>query len=176
MSMAMPPEYLDRMFGVVMEGSYKGNPETQLQVIMLAHPAVSGLTPSLVEANPDLLELAKKYVTLYKEFIRPWHRDARLYHHTPVIPGCEASGWCALENVAADRTRAVAGIFRLIQAREDTFQFRFRGLDPARRYRVTTEPGGLVCEVAGLDLQERGLGIRLDTALTSRLLLCEAVG
>ena len=175
MSMAMPPEYIDRMFGVVMEGSYKGNAETQLQVIMLAHPAVSGLTPSLLEGNPDLLALAKKYVTLYKDFIRPWHRDARLYHHTPVIPGNEASGWCALENVAADRTRAMAGIFRLVQAREDTFLFRFRGLDPARRYRVTTQPGGLVCEVAGLDLQERGLCIRLDTPLTSRLLLCEAV-
>ena len=175
MSMAMPPEYIDRMFGVVMEGSYKGNPETQLQVTLLAHPAVSGLTPSLIEANPDLLALAKKYVTLYKEFIRPWHRDARLYHHTPVIPGVEASGWCALENVSADRTRAMAGIFRLIHAREDVFQFRFRGLDPARRYRVTTEPGGLVCDVSGLDLQERGLVIRLDTPLTSRLLLCESV-
>ncbi len=175
MSLAMPPEYLNRLFGVCMEGSYKGNPETQLQAIVLAHPTFSGITPSLPEANPDLVALVKKYVSLYKDFIRPWHREARLYHHTPVIPGIEASGWCALENVAADHTRAVAGIFRLIHAREDAYPFRFRGLDPARRYRVTTEPGGLVCEMSGVDLQERGLSIRLDTPLTSRLLLCEAV-
>jgi alpha-galactosidase len=175
MSLAMPAEYLDRMFGVCMFGSYKGNPETQLQAIVLAHPTISGLTPSLLEGNPDLLALAKKYVALYKDFIRPWHRDARLYHHTPVIPGIEASGWCALENVSADRTRAVAGVFRLINAREDTFPFRFRGLDPARRYQVTTEPGSVVCEVAGFDLQERGLCIHLDTPLTSRLMLCEAI-
>lgn len=175
MSLAIPAEYLDRLFGVCMNGSYKGNPETQLHLIILAHPTISGLTPSLVEANPDLLALAKKYVALYKDFIRPWQREARLYHHTPVIPGIEASGWCVLENVAADRTRAVAGIFRLINARADEFQFRFRGLDPARRYRVTTEPGGLVCEVSGLDLREQGLGVRLDTPLTSRLLICEAI-
>lgn len=173
MSMAMPPEYLNRLFGVCMMGSYKGNPETQLHAIVLAHPTISGITPNLLEANPNLLGLVKKYVSLYKDFIRPWHRDARLYHHTPVIPGVEASGWCALENVSADRTRAAAGVFRLIHAHEDAFQFRFRGLDPARRYRVTTEPGGLACEADGLRLQEEGLSVRLDTPLTSRLLLCE---
>ena len=175
MSMAMPAEYLDRLFGVAMEGSYKGNPETQLHAIVLAHPTISGITPNLAEANPELLALVKKYVALYKDFIRPWHRDARLYHHTPVIPGIEASGWCALENVAADRTRAVAGVFRLVNATEDVYPFRFRGLDPARSYRVTTEPGGLVCERAGIELQEQGLNVRLDTPLTSRLLICEAL-
>ncbi len=175
MSMAMPAEYLDRVFGACMEGSYKGNPETQLQAIVLGHPTISGITPSLAEANPDLLALAAKYVALYKGFIRPWHRDARLYHHTPVIAGVEASGWCVLENVAADRSRAIAGVFRLANAREDTFQLCFRGLDLRRRYRVTAEPGCMTSEVAGLDLQQRGLSVRLDTPLTSRLFLCEAV-
>jgi len=175
MSLAMPTEYLNRLFGVCMEGSYKGNPEMQLQTLIFSHPTISGITPTLIEANPDLLALVKKYVALYKDFVRPWHREARLYHHTPSIPGIEASGWCVLENVAADRSRAVAGIFRLIHAREDVYQFRFRGLDPSRRYRVTTEPGGLVSEVSGFDLQERGLCIRLDTPLTSRLLICEAL-
>ncbi len=175
MSMAMPPEYLNRLFGVAMEGSYKGNPETQLQAIVFGHPAISGITPSLAEANPDLLALVRKYVALYKEFIRPWHRDARLYHHTPVIAGVEASGWCVLENVAADRSRALAGVFRLLNAPGAEYLLRFRGLDPARRYRVTTEPGGLTCEVDGHELRQRGLNVRLDTALTSQLLRVEAV-
>ena len=83
MSMALPAEYLNRLFGVCMQGSYRGNPEAQLHAIMFGHPAISGITPSLAEANPDLLALTKKYVYLYKSFIRPWHRDARLYHHTP---------------------------------------------------------------------------------------------
>lgn len=175
MSMAMPPEYLNRMFGVAMEGSYKGNLETQLQLTVMGHPAISGITPSLAEANPEVLAMTKKYMALYKEFIRPWHRNARMYHHTPVIPGSEASGWCAMENVSADRSCAVACVFRLINSKENEFQFRFRGLDSARRYSVTTEPGGLVCELSGIELQERGFCVRLDTPLTSKLITCSAV-
>jgi len=172
--MALPPDFIDRMFGVCMNGSYRGNPETQLQAIVLAHPAISGLTPRLSEANPQLMELAKKYVRIYKDFIRPFHRKALVYHHTPVIPGPDASGWCVLEYVAADRSRAVAGVFRLVNAATDEYVLRFRGLDSVRRYRITTEPGGCVAVVEGRVLIEQGVTIRLDTPLTSRLLMCEA--
>ena len=176
MSLALPPEFLDRLFGIAMNGSTRGHPETQLQVIVLAHPAISGLTPSLAEANPELLRLAKKYVGIYKDFIRPFHRESLVYHHTPVIGGGDASGWCALEYIAPDRSRAVAGVFRLVNAEESTYVLRFRGLDPSRRYLVTTEPGGLVAEIDGFALSQQGVSLRLDTPLTSRLLLCEAVG
>jgi len=174
MSMALPPEMVNRLFGVAMNGSYRGNAETQLQVIVLAHPTVSGLTPSLAEANPELLRLTKKYLGIYRDFIRPFHREARVYHHTPVLPGADGAGWCAIENAAADRSRVVAGVFRLVNAREDTFQLRLRGVDPGRRYRVTIEPGGMVALSDGLTLSQQGLTIRLDTPLTSRLLLCQA--
>lgn len=174
-SIALPPEYLDRMFGVCMNGSYRGNPEAQLHLLMLCHPTLSGITPSLTEANPALLALVKKYVRLYKDFIRPFHRDARIYHHTPVIPGADASGWCAIENVASDRSRAVAGVFRLVNATEDEYRLHFRGLDPAKRYRVTTEPGGLVATADGFTLQQQGMTIRLDTPLTSNLIRCDAI-
>jgi hypothetical protein len=65
-------------------------------------------------------------------------------------------------------------VFRLVNAAEDEFRLRFRGVDPGRRYRVTCEPGGWDSCVAGLDLSQQGLGVRLDTALTSRLFLLEA--
>ena len=73
-----------------------------------------------------------------------------------------------------DRGRAVAGVFRLINATEDEHLLRWRGLDPSRRYRVTVEPGGLAHIADGATLMERGMTIRLDTALTSRLILCQA--
>lgn len=176
MSIALPPEYLDRLFGVCMQGSYRGNPETQLHLILLAHPTVSGLTPSLAEANPALLAMVKKYLGIYKAFIRPFHRDSLVYHHTPVIPGADGSGWCAMEHVAANRMRAVAGVFRLANAEADSYVLHFRGLDPARKYRVTTEPGNLVTTADGSAMREQGMTIMLDTPLTSRLLICEAVG
>ena len=158
-----------------MAGSYRGNLETQFHVILLAHPAVSGLMPTLEESNPEVLSLSKKYVDIYKKFIRPFVREGRVYHHSPVIPGSDASGWCALEYVADDRSRAVAGVFRLVNAESDMYALRFRGLDPSRSYKVTSEPGGMNSKYNGAVLMEQGLGIRLDTPLTSRLLLCEAV-
>ncbi len=173
MSMALPPERIDRLFGVTMNGSYRGNPETQLHAILLAHPAVSGLTPSLNEANPELLWLAKKYLAIYRDFIRPFHLEARVYHHTPVLPGADGSGWCAIENAAPDRSRVVAAVFRLVNATQDEFCLRLRGVDPGRRYRVTIEPEGAVMCVEGWVLAQQGLTLRLDTPLTSRLLLCE---
>lgn len=174
MSMALPPEMLDRLFGVCMNGSYRGNPETQLHVIILCHPTISGLTPSLTEANPELLRLTKKYLGIYRDFIRPFHREARVYHHTPVLPGADGNGWCAIENAAADRSRVIAGVFRLVNAIQDEYCLRLRGVNPGRRYRVTTEPDGTVRTLDGHSLAEQGLTIRLDTPLTSRLLLCEA--
>ena len=162
------------LFGVAMNGSSRGNPETQLQAILLAHPTVSGLTPTLAEANPELLRLVRKYLDIYKAFIRPFHREARVYHHTPVLPGADGAGWCVLEYASADRRRAVAGVFRLVNADADEYRLRLRGVDPARRYRITIEPGGLTTAADGLALLQQGLTVRLDTPLSSRLLLCEA--
>ena len=67
----------------------------------------------------------------------------------------------------------MAGVFRLVNAVEDEYCLRLRGVDPGRRYRVTTEPDGTVMRVEGWVLAQQGLTIRLDTLLTSRLLLCE---
>jgi alpha-galactosidase len=174
MSIALPPEYIDRLYGVAMEGAYRGSAETQLQVAVLAHPTLSGITPSLAAANPALLALVKKYVAIYKDFIRPFHRESRVYHHTPEIPGTDGRGWCALEYVSADRRRAVAGVFRLAVAESDTYRLCFRGLDPALAYRVTMEPGSTTWTAAGRELIGQGIEIRLDAAMTSRLLLLSA--
>lgn len=175
MTMAFPPEYLNRTFGVTMQGSYRGNVETQLQVLILGHPAISGLAPELAAANPELMEVTKKYLGIYKEFLRPFHRTARVYHHTPVIPGPDASGWCALEYVAEDKKRAVAAVFRLVNAPGDEYELRLRGLDSNVRYQVTFQPGGAMAEITGFSLQQVGIRLRLDTPLTSTLLLIEAI-
>jgi alpha-galactosidase len=148
--------------------------DTQMHVILLGHPALSGLTPSLAEANPALMDCVKKYIGIYKEFIRPFHRQARVFHHTPVIPGGDGRGWCAVELAAADRKKAVAAVFRLINAAGDSYHLKFRGLNPAFAYRLRFEPGGDSAEAKGLKLQDEGIEVRLDNALTSRLVLLTA--
>jgi len=171
MSIALPPEYIDRMYGVAGEGSYRGSAETQMHAAILAHPTFSGLTPSLAEANPALIALVRKYVAIYKDFLRPFHRQSLVYHHTPEIPGADGRGWCALEYVSPDRGRAAVGVFRLVNAESETYRLRFRGLAPDKSYTLVSEPGSVAWTAPGSLLIDEGLEIRLDTAMTSRLLL-----
>jgi alpha-galactosidase len=175
MSMALPPEYINRLFGAAMGGSYRGSIDAQMHVIILGHPTVSGLTPSLAEANPELMETVKKYLGLYKNFIRPFHREARVYHHTPVIEGSDGTGWCALEYVSDDRQKAVAAVFRLVNSEDGVYRLKFKGLDPAIDYEMTFEPGGDTTAVGGIELMQTGIEISLDSALTSRLILLSAL-
>jgi alpha-galactosidase len=174
MSMALPPEFINRTFGQVMQGSDQGNIETQLHVAVLGHMAISGLSPRPEDLNPAAADIVKKYVDIYKTFIRPFHREARVYHHTPVIAGSDASGWCALEYVSPARDRAAAAVFRLVNAGGESYRLRFRGLDPARQYRLMIHPGGAACRRAGLELMQQGYEARLETPLSSVLLLLEA--
>jgi len=174
MSMALPPEYVNRWFGMGMNGCDRGNMDTQMHVIILGHPTLSGITPALAEANPALMECVKKYVGIYKGFIRPFHRQAKVYHHTPAIPGGDGRGWCALEYVSRDQRRAVAAVFRLVNAEGSIYRLKFRGLNPTLNYRLRFEPGGLFAEEKGFKLQQKGLDVRLDNALTSQLILLTA--
>jgi alpha-galactosidase len=174
MSIALPPERINRTAGAIMHGGYQGNLESQLHVAILAHPAISGLAPRRGMINADVLRQVKKYLELYKSFIRPFHREAQVYHHSPAIGGSDGSGWCALEYVAPDRRRALAAVFRLVNAREDAFPLRFRGLDPALRYRLTIHPGGMHTVCRAWSLLQEGWRVRLDTPLTSTLIQLEA--
>ena len=173
MTMSLPPEYVSRMVGAGLSGDI-GSMDTLMHVAVLGHLGLTGLTPSIEGANPDLMKLVKKYVNIYKEFIRPFHREALVYHHTLVISGYEGEGWCALEYVSPDRKRAVAGVFRLIEAIEDSYILRFRGLNPSLDYSIRIEPGGVAIEAGGYELMQDGIEFRLDSPLTSRLCLIAA--
>ncbi|RKP58284.1 hypothetical protein D7Z26_01955 [Cohnella endophytica] len=167
MSMALPPEYINRSYSPGMDG----NLDTQMHVIMMGHPMLCGVTPSLASANPAIMACAKKYIGIYKDFIRTFHRAAKVYHHTPVIPGADGSGWAALEYVSEDRKKAVATVFRLVNADEDRYTMKFKGLDKGANYRVRIEPEGSEFVVGGYVLSREGLTIELDTALTSQMIL-----
>ncbi len=174
MTLALPPEFVDRLFGVCMQGSHQGDPDMQLQTIILGHPTLSGLTPTIGQANPALMAKVRKYVGIYKDFIRPLQPCCRVYHHTPDLAGVNGSGWCAVEYVSDDRLRAVAAAFRLTEA-ADEYRLVFRGLDPSRRYNLRLEPEGFSAAAQGLDLMQSGWRIRRDTPLTSQMILAEAM-
>ena len=175
-SLFLPPERLSRMAGVGQSAPLHGDLDTQLRVPLFGHYAISGVTPARDLWNPRQRERVIHAIKLYKDFIRPWLPACRVYHHTPELAGRgEPHGWCVLEYVAADRSRGMAGVFRLAGDAEPTWRFAARGLDRGARYRVTWDNSGEAAELPGWRIVGDGIEVRSERPLTSELLLFERV-
>ena len=122
-----------------------------------------------------MLRRAKRWIELYRGFVRPFMNTGRIYHHTPEVNGFDPHGWGVLELASRDRSRAICGLFQLAAPTRPEYLLRLRGLDASRRYRVTWDNSGQVCEVDGFVLMQQGIVVRLEGALTSELLLFDEI-
>ncbi|MDQ3700826.1 MAG: alpha-galactosidase, partial [Chloroflexota bacterium] len=174
MTMALPPERIDRLFGMGQDGHRYADLDFQARLCILVHPTLGYLNHVPSPANPVQVARVRHHVDLYKEFIRPFHAHSRVYHHTPTASGRDPGGWGALELAAPDGSRAVGGVFRLAGPADETYVFRPRGLDVGQPYRLTFDNSGRSCTVDGYALATQGVPLRLGSALTSELLLFEA--
>ncbi|MDE0078023.1 MAG: alpha-galactosidase [Caldilineaceae bacterium] len=175
MSMALPPERVDRLAGMGQSGQRTAELDFQFRLQLFVHPSLNWFHLKDAAPNPVQQARIRNAVRIYKEFVRPIHATSRIYHHTPVVKGFEPRGWGVLELASRDRTRAIAGLFRLGDPAAPEYLLRLRGIDPGRRYRVTFDNRSESCEVDGIALTRSGITSRLETALTSELLLVEAV-
>jgi alpha-galactosidase len=175
MTWILPPELLLRTFGTeVGDHATDGDINLQLRTVMLSRPIFRGISPSLEDFNPLLHDRISASIDLFKKTVRPIMVGSRVYHHTPLTPVMESSPWMVLEYATPDSRRAVAGIFRTSQDGDPTYVFRPRGLDIGRRYKVTWGNRGQSAEISGERLAREGIAVRLDTNLTSELLLFES--
>lgn len=173
MSMALPPEYVDRNFGSGQNSHTRADLDFQCRSCMFGHLTVCGVHPLGATPNPEHLRRIKHHLEVYKNAIRPWQRTSRIYHHTPVFEGHDPRGWGVLELVSEDRARAVVGLFRLRGPAEREVLLRLRGLDEGRTYRVRFDNSGHTATVSGWELMRQGMTVALDHALTSELLIVE---
>ena len=170
MTMALPPEYVDRI------ACYnQADFDFQTRLLFFARPTFWYLNPLGAKPNPLLFNAIKRVSELYKNFVYPMLPTARIYHHTPVVPGPEPQGWGVLELASSDRRRGLVGLFQLAAPTEPEYLLRVRGLDASRRYRVTWDNTGQVSEVDGFVLMKQGITVRLESAISSELLLFEAI-
>lgn len=174
MTMALPPEYVDRLVGG-QSGHTTSELDFQLRLLLFVRPTLGFLCPPDGSWNPILLARVKHMVSLYKDFVRPFMSTGRIYHHTPTFDGPEPQGWGVLELTSDDRSRGICGLFQLSAPGESEYVLRLRGLDVSKRYRVTFDNTGQSCDMAGGTLMTQGITIRLAGALTSELLLLEAI-
>jgi hypothetical protein len=147
----------------------------QARLLLFIHPTVAFLNPVPSRPNPIQVERVRHMIELYKGFARPYLRDGRIYHHTPVFSGPEPRGWGVLELASRDRLRGMAGLFQLSSPSQPEYVLRPRGLDTGRRYRVTFDNEGSTAEVDGFTLAKQGIVVRVEAPLSSELLLFEAV-
>jgi alpha-galactosidase len=174
MTMALPPESVDRLLGG-QSGQTAGDFDFQSRLLLFMEPKFGFLYPLGAPPNPVFLERAKHWVDLYKHFVRPFVSTSRIYHHTPEVSGVDPHGWGVLELASEDRSKDICGVFQLSAPTETHYLLRPRGLDIAKRYRVTFDNLGETTAIDGYTLIEQGITIRLEGALTSELLLFEAL-
>jgi alpha-galactosidase len=170
-TLALPPELCESVVGGISEGV--SDVAFLVHSCLFGHFNVSGVTPTVAEANQAALSKWQRGIQLYKDFCRPVLDSCRLYHHTPIQRQTEAGDWVVLECASEDRNRVYAGVFRLMAAAEDAYQLIPRGVDPSKRYRVTYDSTGLSREVGGGDLIDNGLRVAVPSPLRSELLLFE---
>jgi alpha-galactosidase len=176
MTMLLPPEIVSRTYGTQTDEqrSY-GDIDTQLRVAILAHPTSIGIAPSMADLNPPNLARVRNAFDIYKNFLRPYYAESRVFHHTPVLPFEEYGDWAALEYAARDGSRSTAGVFRLSAAGSNEYCFKPRGLKVSRRYRVRFDNSGESVVLGGFELAQRGVVVRLENGLRSELLLFDEV-
>jgi alpha-galactosidase len=173
MTMALPPEYVDRLIGG-QDGQSAAEFDFQARLLLFLQPKFGFLYPMGSQPNPVFMRRIKRWVDLYKNFVRPFIDTSRIYHHTPEVAGTDPHGWGVLELASEDRARAICALFQLCAPIQPEYELRLRGLDVARRYRVTFDNSGQSSLVDGFTLMEQGITVRLEGALTSELLVLEA--
>jgi alpha-galactosidase len=182
LSMSLPPETF--VIGLGADGGVaRGHPmnmETNLRTIFsLSTPWIfAGMTaPSLGEMAPESLEGFRRYVKIYREFIRPKLPECLVYHHAPVssTSGVGDSPWFAMEFGSPDREKGWATIVRMGPSESDEYRFKPRGLRRGGEYEVTFDSTRETARVDGLRLTQDGISLRLEEVCSSELLLFEKV-
>lgn len=170
MTMVLPPECVDRLVSG-MYGHTRASLDFQVRETLFGRPTTNTYNAAGSESNPGQIEFVRHSYKIYKEFIRPYLTDGRIYHHTPECWGTQPKGTGILERASSDGTRGVIGVFRLADAAEERTLVFPRGLDLSRTYDVTFDNTRTTVRLSGLEMVRDGVPVRLSGALTSELIL-----
>lgn len=180
MTMFIPPEaicyYHNHVnWGSRMQAHQAADADTHLRVGLFALPIFVGFGAQGADRDTEFFRKTKRYIDLHKGFCRAvLAGHPAVYHHTPDIGVFAPAPWCVLEYAARDRSRGYAGLFKLAAGHSE-LRFRPRGVDASAMYKVTLDNRNQVMRISGQDLLLDGLLVELDAALTSELIMYEAL-
>ena len=173
-TLALPPEICTRTFGTILRDT--SDLELALRVPLFGQYCISGLKEEWLDSSNSECQMIERHIDIYKNFLRPFVRDCRVFHHTPVLVGQNRSSWCVLEYAARDATRALAGVFKLDDSCSGEYHFVPKGLDPACDYRVKLDSAQQEMVLPAEQFLAKGIKVKLTATGHSELLLFEKTG
>ena len=174
MTMALPPERVDRLFAGMGCHSF-GSFDAHMRNVMLGHMSLNVVAPMTTTPNPVQMEFIKHSVQLYKDFIRPILPTCKVYHHTLEVYKTAEEGSMVLEIASPDGAKGAMTVFTLSGTNDKTISVNPRGLDAGRTYRVGMDNTGETFTVSGRELQTHGLVVSIPTSMASELITFEAI-
>lgn len=172
MTMALPPERVDRLFAGMGCHSF-GSFDLQMRNTMLTHMSLNVVAPAAAEMNPLQLEFIKHSTDIYKSFIRPMLPTSRVCHHTPDSFNALEKGFTALEIYSPDKSKGAAAVFSLPLNNRKNITVKLKGVSAAKRYKVTLDNDRVSFVISGAELYFHGINIRINSPLSSELVLFE---
>ena len=174
-TLALPPEKVDRLFAGM--GCHdQGSLDLHMRNCMLGHMSLNTVTPFGSENNPIQMEFVKHSVDIYKNFIRDFLPESKIYHHTPDTVETHKNGFSCLEIASEDKSKGAITAFTLVKPETDVFTIYPKGIDTGKTYIVTLDNNNETFEVSGRQLRSHGISIRIPTALSSELILYKEKG
>jgi alpha-galactosidase len=175
LTLFVPPECICYYHNHISHAHQVADLDTHLRVTLFALPIFVGFGAQDADRSTEYFQTTRRYIELNKTFCRPIMAGTPVvHHHTPFIGIYGEAPRCVLEYAHPDRSRAYIGVFQLAGG-ETEHVVRPRGLDPSRAYEVRTDSNGQEFEASGRELERDGVRVRLDRALTSELILFDAV-
>ncbi len=174
MTMALPPERVDRLFagmGCHSSGSF----DLQMRNTMLTHMSLNVVAPAAAGINPLQLEFIRHSTDIYKNFIRPMLPESRVCHHTPDSSDALEKGFTALEIYSPDKTKGAAVIYSLPGCKTNGIVIKLKGVSDGKNYKVTLDNDRASFVISGAQLHSCGIDVKLNSPLSSELILFEAV-
>ena len=171
MTLALPPERVDRLFAGM--GCHEhGSLDFHMRNTMLTHMTLNVIAPAGAQINGVQADFVRHSVGIYKNFIKGFLPEAKIYHHTPEAAHKPEDG-CILEIASPDCRKGAIGIFSLSDKKTD-FTVVPKGINAGMNYKITLDNSGAEFTVSGYELMTNGVKIKIPSALSSELILFKA--
>lgn len=173
MTMALPPERVDRLFAGM--GCHEfGSLDLQMRNTMLTHMSLNVIAPAAAQQNSIQADFVRHSVDIYKNFIRKFLPESKIYHHTPETALLK-DDFSVLEISSSDSTKGAIGVFSLTNAKSQSISVIPKGINAGMTYKITLDNSGASFTLSGYELTAQGIPVSIPASLSSELILYEAI-